>query len=194
MLGERLFNHWLLQDLGQAKISRDALPFASMNEIREYCERQVFPLLEPMRSRGPEPGILSGTDERSLDAHTGFMLYVDATYGSRALMELLEYLPPSRTNTPQGIDFLVAFITWTREEPVQTIALPNSGSTMIYLSRGEFIIRRNAGKGKLALNGAAIQGSDSEWTIRVVTPGWRTLTLTESDSTRTLRIQRRAPG
>src|SRR5687768_12733238 len=154
ILGERLFTHWLLQELSAGRISSDALPFINAKDAQHYCERQVNPLLDPVRSRGPQPEVLAGTDEKALDALTGLMLYVDATYGSPALLQLNEYLPAGRLHTPQGIDFLVAFITWTREEPVQTINLPGTGATMVYLSRGEFTLRQESGKpGKLSLNG-----------------------------------------
>ena len=195
MLGERLFTHWLLQDLNGGRISPNSLPFVRRKDVQEYCDRQVFPLLDPMRSRGPQPAVLSGTDERALDAHTGFMLYVDSTYGSPALLQLLEYLPAARGNTPQGIDFLVAFITWVREEPVQTITIPAGGAVMVYLSRGEFNLRQDSGlPGKLSLNAVPVQGSPSEWTIRVPVAGWRLLSLTESGKGSSLRIQRRGAG
>ena len=195
LLGERLFIHWLLQELTIGRIKQDALPFVTTKEAQDYCDRQVFPLIDPVRTRGPQPALISGSDEKALDALTGLMVYIDATYGSPALLQLNEYLPAGRMQTPQGIDFLVAFITWTREEPVQTINLPSSGATMVYLSRGEFALRQESGRpGKLSLNGGAIQGSDGEWSIRVPVAGWRTLSLADAGKSATIRLQRRGAG
>ena len=66
------------------------VPFVKPSDLLDYCSKQVTPLIEQVRSGGTDASVIKGVDKRAMNAFTGLILYVDSTYGSEAVLRMLE--------------------------------------------------------------------------------------------------------
>ncbi len=172
VLGERLFLKWLYEDLTAGILSSGEVPYVNQAVLEDYCQKQVFPLVQRMQRDGPDPVLLAGKDRRSMDAFTGLLLYMDSTYGSRSIEEILVALP--RRAQHRGTDFLIALTTWLHDASPLKSRLPASGPTMLYLPAGTFFVRPDSRSAQsLSVLGASVQPSGFGWTVRVPADAWR---------------------
>jgi hypothetical protein len=139
ILGERMFLSWLAADIAAERFLPDEVPFVKPSELSDYCAKQVTPLIERVRSTGVDNALIAGYDRRAMDSFTGLMLYVDLTYGSASILDVLGFLQKNKTGNSGGLEFLNAFRSWTASKTSFDTLIPTNRSVMIYLSRGEYI-------------------------------------------------------
>lgn len=161
LLGERLFLSWLRDEVASNRLDAAELPFVTDRELADYVAKQSAPLVERWRESGPETA-LSRTDKTGMDAFSGLMLYADATYGSRSLMQMLGYLPRRPSGEIRAPDFLAALTGWLDAAPEFTVTLPGSMPRRVYLPAGAFT--RTPGIGSAA-TGTSIRRARAGWEL-----------------------------
>ncbi len=148
VLGERLFLYWLREDLRAGKLHPDDVPFVTADQLDEYIVRQDIPLLRRITHDGVDERQLARRDAAGMDYYTGFALYLDTVYGSRALLDALAYTSPSQGGIfVRATDFLHGALASLSGATDITITLPilTPGKPLdtffVYLPRGEFTVR-----------------------------------------------------
>lgn len=173
VLGERLFLKWLLEDVDAGNLDPKDLPFVSRNDLADYCAKQVDPLIDRFRLRGPEEDVLARSDRRGFDAFTGLMLGLQDLYGPRVLMDLLDFLP----RKPGGLratDFLAAFTEFANQSSDLIMNLTR-GAGMAYVPAGRFQVRPDARSAatKLAVEGCTVKPAGDGWLVTAARSEWR---------------------
>jgi hypothetical protein len=193
VLGERLFLKWLRDDLLAGRLTAGEIPFVTPNDMDDYRAKQVTPLIARVQGSGPDPALLARTDRRAMDAFTGLLLYADETWGSAVLLDMLDYLPKSPSAGAHGNDFLTALLLWADRAPSFTMNLPSSGAGMVYVPRGVYQVRAAGGTpASLTVGrGATVTREGDGWTVRVPSPGWRSVGVAGAEKPVTLQWTRR---
>jgi len=190
VLGERLFLKWLQDDLRAGRLRPEDVPFVTPDQLDEYITRQVTPPLRRIAHDGVDARQMGRHDAAGMDYYTGFVLYLDSVYSSKALLDALAYTMPSNGGVfTQAPDFLRGACQSLQDATEFTVTLPlrtkdqRTDALFIYLPRGEYTVT-TAGpvrawrfdytqKGLLALkNGVLATHAD-----------WRKLTVVLSQST-----------
>jgi hypothetical protein len=147
MLGERLFLKWLEDDLHTGRLHAEDIPFVTPEQLDAYITRQVTPLLIRIAREGVDERQMARRDAAGMDYYTGFALYLDSIYGSRALLDALSYTTPRQGGVfIQAPDFLRGARASLANATQFTVTLPRlaSGKPLdpffIYLPAGEFLI------------------------------------------------------
>ena len=193
VLGERLFLKWLRDDLNAGRLRAEDIPFVTPQDLEEFHQRQIVPLIRRIAREGADERFMKRTDAGGMNYYTGFVLYLDSVYGSRGLKDALSYTEPARAGSLiQAADFLrgatAAFASMTEF----SLAFPmltkesRSEAMMVYLPRGEFSVTSTGSVRGWQLSpdakGVTFQKPDS---VRLGTSGWRRLTITLSQSSDT---------
>ncbi len=172
VLGERLFLRWLRDEVKSEWIDASEVPFVKIDDLRDYCAKQVTPLIEQVRTGGVDETIIKRTNRRAMDAFTGLMLYADATYGGDSIVRMLDFLPRPHTGRVGGTEFLSAFVRWTGSQATFTVRVVPNRPTMVYLHSGSYRITQ------VAANSGGVRpvGKPPEprtWTARIDSTGWQ---------------------
>lgn len=173
VLGERLFIKWILEDLQAGTAGSDALPFGTRAELEEYRARQIAPLLARMQVDGPDSASLAATDRTAFDNFTALLLYADDTYGSRILMDMLDYLPPNGNRALHGDDFLNALMLCLDHADTLEVRLAADEASRVYLPKGSFHV--SSPTPLLFGKDLPVSATADGWQVRVPGPAWRTL-------------------
>ncbi len=99
VLGERLFIHWLEQDVENKKINAASLPFGGLNDLKYYSTRQVNPLIAQAEAAGISERILAGHNLAAFNAFTELILVIDQQFGSHVLKSM-QYDMPTLNGSP----------------------------------------------------------------------------------------------
>lgn len=146
VLGERLFQQWISEELQSGKIKAEDVPFAKPDEIADYIARQDTPLIQRIARDGIMESGLAKRDAGAMDLYTGLALYVDRVNGTSALINALSYTAPKTQGTfVQAPDFLrgVQASLQGATDIIYTCPLPShdgKADFWIYLPRGEFAV------------------------------------------------------
>lgn len=147
VLGERLFLKWLRDDLRAGRLRSEDLSFVTPEQLDDYIARQVTPLVRRFVRDGAEERLMGKRDAGGMDYYTGFALYLDSVYGSRALLDALAYTSPSQNGVfIRATDFLKGAQASLAGATEFTVTLPRLDSEkpvdalMLYLPRGEYTI------------------------------------------------------
>ncbi|MCL5283883.1 MAG: hypothetical protein M1330_04125 [Armatimonadetes bacterium] len=99
VLGERLFIHWLEQDMENKRINADSLPFGDLKDLQYYCTRQVDPLIEQAEVEGISERVLAGHNAAAFNAFTELILVIDQQFGSH-IIKSMQYDMPALDGRP----------------------------------------------------------------------------------------------
>jgi hypothetical protein len=172
VLGERLFLRWLRDDVKTERIDPSEVPFVKIDDLRDYCAKQVTPLIEQVRTAGVDESIVRGTNRRAMDAFTGLILYADATYGGDSTVRMLDFLPRPHTGRAGGMEFLNAFVRWTGSQSTFTMRVVPNKPTMVYLHSGSYRITQIAANPG-GIRTAAKPAEPRTWTANIEATGWQ---------------------
>ncbi len=177
LLGERLFLRWIRDDLEAKRLEASQVPFVSLAELNDYCEKQVYPLIGQVRDSGPDRALLAGSRKASMDAFTGLLLFADQTYGSPILYEMLIYLKRTPARGARGDEFLTALERALDHAEHFTITLPETGATHVYLPRGTYLVtsERDTSEPLIALTEASVTRTQNGWVVKLETSRWRVI-------------------
>lgn len=175
VLGERLFLKWLAEDMRAGRIKPEEIPFVTPEQIGDYLNRQVMPLLRRIAREGVDAGAMRRKDASGMDTFTGVALYTDTVYGSKALLDAFAYTTPKEGNVfIQSPDFLRGLQGALNDATQFTLSLPLPGlnTFFVFLPRGEFHV--------------SAEGTTRSWQFPldskfVHTTGKDTLLVTHSD-------------
>jgi hypothetical protein len=175
LLGERLFLRWIRDDLQSKRLEAAQVPFVSVADLNDYCEKQVYPLIEQIRDAGPNRALLAGRQKSSMDAFTGLMLFADQTYGSLILYEMLIYLTVDLARGARGDHFLDALERTLDQSEQFTTTLPDTGATYLYLPKGSFWVtyQGDISQPLIVLKEASATRTQQGWVVKLGTSRWR---------------------
>lgn len=193
VLGERLFLKWFRDDLRDHRLSLTEIPFLTTENLTDYCEKQVVPLIEQMQDNAPDSHRLAGTDRAAMNAFTGVLLYTDETYGAGTIPELLNYLPRERKGRIRGVDFLTALMLWANDAADFSLTLPAGKEMRVYLPRGTFRLRPQTEKAEafpvtLRSPDLAFTRTTDGYSVRVTKAGWIRLAATTKENRPVVRM------
>jgi hypothetical protein len=174
ILGERLFISWINEAIDQKIIDPGTLPFADAASLAEYQKKQVTPLIQSMQQNGPSISLLKQNSRSAMDAFTGLILYIDHTWGSRSIFQMLDYLPVHNTDGYSGYDFLTAFMLYMNDRDHLTLLLQKPGG-MVYVPKGSYLIdgADNEGVRFVSSSAGIVWHKADGWHIKVNKPGWK---------------------
>lgn len=186
VLGERLFLRWINEDLQKGRLRPEEIPFVTAAELDMFLSKQVTPLIRRIARDGAEERSLNRKDAAGMDAYTGLVLYLDAVYGSKALLDALAYTTPKQSGVfTQASDFLRGALASLNESTEVMLNLPfatkesKSDALMVYLPRGEFAVTMEGGVRSWQVptlaRGVTLLKKDL---LRVGIPGWQKLSVT----------------
>lgn len=152
VLGERLFLKWIRDDVKIGRTKADELVFVTPDILDDYYSRVIWPLIRRVMRDGPDPQMITRTNSEGMDYYTGIALYVDALFGSKALVNaMLDTRSASSLTLPRASDFLTAVLRSLAEEDEITLNLPALGevekenSVSFYLPGGAWTVAMHAG-------------------------------------------------
>ena len=187
VLGERLFLRWFGEDLAAKRFESDALPFVTPEDLNAYLGKQVAPLIRRVATEGLEAGQITRKDATGMDYYIGLALYLDAVYGSKALLDGLSYTQPGEDGFVHATDFLHGMLESLRSATEFTITPPDmdaaTGSCRLYLPGGDFeVATRSVRAWQFAPDPKRIVAQNSHG-IHTRLAGWYKLTLTKASNT-----------
>lgn len=186
VLGERLFVKWLSDGLRAGRLKPEEVPFASPDEIETFVAKQVSPLIRRFAREGVDPKRFAKRDATGMDTFTGFVLTLDALYGSSAVRSAFAYTSSSQGNSfitsPDVLRGAEAALKGASEITLMPPLLDREDRNtpfFVYLPRGEFTVDME-GAVKAWRFSADAKGVTalSKSSLVVSAPGWRKLTLT----------------
>lgn len=197
VLGERLFISWLARDLRKGALAATSLPVMTPQDVRTYLERQVYPLLARYTARGRPfaPPTLKRRNAAGMDTYTGLALFVDAAYGSGALLDCL-----AATETAPGReivyapDFLKGVLRGLAEAPSLSIRPPlpyKAGATAgfyVYIPAGGWSASAPGTSWTLLAGGSRWSGGSER--IRLAHSGWYKVSLSSHSGQPALTLRR----
>lgn len=191
VLGERLFMRWLLDDLVALRLTPAALGYGSEADLRWYIDRQTDPLTERVEASGPDRAALADRGRRGGDAFCSLILYVDRYWGSKAIFDLLDFLPTKGGLAPDGVAFLTALESYLAAAD-RTLEVAPGKTVMAYVPAGK---RLAASDGATALTvlgpGLSLdRRSASAWLVTARTGTWARLRLDAAGRQASLRWAR----
>lgn len=199
LLGERLFLRWLRDDLAAGSIAPDDLPYVRAADLDDFCARQVTPLIDRIKDRGPDSTAMARPDRKGMDAFTSLLLYADEVYGPKSLLDLLDYLPGNRAAGARGQDFLDAFTGYVAKLESGALRLETGRPMHVYLPAGAIEAEMPEGERlsvmpavKPAPRAAALRAG-KPFLIRSSTAAWRALTASGPGPFVTVTWKRVAP-
>jgi hypothetical protein len=173
LLGERLFLRWLRADLSDRIVDKRTVPFVGAAEVADYCEKQSDALIDRIRRRGPDLSILRRKDAACMDELSALLLHADATYGSKALFDMLDHLPSTSIGSIKPESFFAALSGLITSARRFTTDVPAGAPCRVFLPKGRFRISGNAALDGLVVENASVTSS----TVAISQAGWRAVTL-----------------
>jgi len=185
ILGERLFLKWLWADLHTGRLSAEAVPFVTPDQVDTYIALQVTPLVRRVAREIPDARQLAKRDADAMDTYTGLLLYLDTLYGSRQLQDIRACTRPIQSGDfVHAPDFLRGTVQSLTETVDQTLhftgvsADNKTASIPVYLSRGEYTLRAEGGIASWQAAEAPTLRARSQTSLSVTQAGWHRLTVT----------------
>jgi hypothetical protein len=185
LLGERLFLRWLRDDIVDRVVEQKQVPFVKLADLTDYCEKQPEPLIDRMRSRGPDLALLKRRDAAGMDEFSALLLFSDATYGSRSLLDMLDYLPFRAASGTKPETFLSALTSLIYSSARFETNVPVNNPMRLLLPKGRYRLTSNGKLSGITLDRGSVSpaGTDT-WTINVAVAGWRKFTAAGSQAVR----------
>jgi hypothetical protein len=178
LLGERLFLRWLREDIAAGRTKQEQLTFVKSSDIADYCDKQPEPLIDRIRARGADGSLLAKKSAAAMDELSALLLYVDATYGARVLIDLLDFLPVGSAAGAKPEDFSAALASWIASARRFETRLPTGAPVRLLLPRGKFRVTAAGSPFSILLDrGSALSEKPGTWNVTVSDPGWRTITV-----------------
>jgi len=192
VFGERLFLHWMRDDLAGGRIRSEEMPFVQQADLDDYCAKQVTPLIDRIKTSGADSTALARLDKKGMDAFSSLLLYAEEVYGPASLLNMLDYLPPGAAAGAKGIDFLSAFTSYVSKSETLTMNIERNNTTMIYMPAGLTKIEKSASD-NLAIastSSATLATSNGVLALRTKESRWIPLISTGAKGTATFTIKR----
>jgi hypothetical protein len=186
VLGERLFLKWLQEDLRTGRLKAENLPFVTPEQLEEYLVRQVTPLIRRFAREGADARQMAKTDAGGMDYYTGFTLYLDSVYGSKAVLDAFAYTRPRQEGVfVRATDFLRGALESLAGATEFTLTPPfrnkesRSESLQVYLPRGEYTVTLEGPvrAWEIAADPKGVHLFEKNHVL-ITAAGWRKLTVT----------------
>ncbi len=201
VLGERLFLKWLWADLHANRLSADALPFLTPDQLDTYIALQVTPLMRRIARDGLDNRQLLKRDVEGMDYAIGFFLYLDSLYGSRQFQDIRACTIPSQSGDfLHSEDFAGGTIRSLTEaldltlRPGDFASESKSLCTWVYLPKGVYTVTAKGGLQSWEPVSSSLR-TKKQTSLAVITSGWHRLLLTATnphDSDAALHLHRLA--
>ena len=185
VLGERIFLKWLRQDLLRERLKPADIPFITPQQLEDYFDAQITPLILKIAQSGPNPKLLAQKDAAGMDALIGLLLACDSLYGSRQLRDIFACAVSSH-----GDGFLYApdllravavslsdAVEWAVSPPLPIT--PRQETFSVFMPKGNWTVSAN-GSTRWRLAETTQNASFTPTTLTVHAPGWRKITLTNT--------------
>lgn len=177
MLGERLFLSLIADALKAKKLTPDAIPLSSAEEIAEEVALQINPLLLKFAQTGIVEKRMATRDAAQMETFVTFAVYWKSVYGSRALRNAFsESESGQKYAFLKASDFLRGAYRSLKSEAEFTITPPLlSGKAerfQVYLPAGTFRVKPLLSGEKWEVEGVTRLGN----TFKLKTAGWHRVT------------------
>ena len=180
VLGEKLFLRWLYEDLLAGRLKAAEMPFVTLEQHREWLDKQVFPLTWRIAKEGPDTHTLAKHDAAGMDAFCGLALAIEAIYGSRGLLDAFAYTEASGSGVFIKTEDFVRGIQKSLQSTLEFDIMPplpdakaERETFYVYLPRGDWQVTKEGpvrswslpaeAKGILSRSQTAVVLSRAEW-------------------------------
>jgi hypothetical protein len=178
LLGERMFIKWLNEDLASGRLGDHGIGWIAAEGVRDYCDRQVAPLVERVLRNGPDRALIAGTGKASMDEALGLLLYADSVQGSTVLPRMLEWLPSRAARMPTGVALLEAYERLMADQSHVVYRVPAGAPAWLYVPAGRLEARSDPpGIASLTIGSHRAAVRDGAGAVTVSKAGWRDVRL-----------------
>jgi hypothetical protein len=170
-LGERLFFKWMNMEGTRNAVADGTTPAL----IKEYCDKQVTPLIDRFQESGPSSALLGKMTADGMDYYIGMALAFDDAYGPRLTGQALfsidgespEYLLKSMKEAISlGDRLIVRLPAWTPLSKTNYAVIGNATGSVQVSNRPPFSVRKS-----------------TPFSLNVKQPGWKSLRVADGEVT-----------
>lgn len=178
LLGERLFLRWLRTDVAIGRVKPEMLSYVKPADLDDYCEKQPEALIDRVRRRGIDSTLLKKRDAAAMDEFSALILYADATYGPKTILDMLDHLPEGAAAGAKAEDFLAALGAHLNSAAGFSTIVAAGSPVRTLIPKGKYRVTSTGDVTGVSIDrGTAAASSAGAWAITVAETGWRALTV-----------------